>query len=99
MLDGLLDPGQEDRLNKFGSTIHDLFRVNSGYDNIGWAMCSLIVDRFGEERLQVIADSPVAFMRAYQDAAKSGAGTGDLAELPPYPDMMFAGIIDIMEKH
>lgn len=98
MLETLLDP-DSDTLETTGSSVDDLMRIGRQYEPTGYAMNRLIINRLGPDRFQEAAVSgPVAWLSAYQEAALQGDARGELADMPPFGEVVFTRLLDLMNR-
>jgi hypothetical protein len=99
---------EPDYMKEKGDAIDSLLRGVSSYSAMGHAMTSLIVARFGEERLRECAGSTTTFLRTYQEAARmrynpqtaeiEGDHLPGLAKLPAFEDGIFEKLMAVLAE-
>ena len=87
-------------MKKGGYIIDQVFRGLGAYRATGYAMAALIVERFGESRLQACSHRTADFMQTYQEAAKATENRQpaviNLDLLPTFSEPEFSELVQML---
>jgi putative zinc-dependent peptidase DUF5700 len=95
ILDKVLDP-DTNLLEMNSSMPHDHLFLTNAYQRVGYAMTALIVDFHGEEKLKEASGSTLGFLELYQEAALAGTAVYELGDLPPFPELTYQRLLELL---
>ena len=98
-LSNMLDPLLDHNVERFGARIDVLYQFNDRYEKTGWAMARLIVEHYGERRLQEVAGDTAEFLKTYQTAALADGNSDELDRLPPFPEAVLEDLLTLLARY